>query len=217
MIDKQLIVDKITRAGEVAADSLVPPGTAGYQPPQPGLGYDPARARSLLAAAGFPGGAHFPPVSFLYNEYEMNRFIGIELQSMLARELGVTLSLRPQENKVYLNSLNRLDYDFARSSWIGDYNDPNTFLDLFVTGGGNNRTGWSDPAYDALIADAAREFDQTRRFDLFRRAEHLLIAEQTPICPLYYYVGIQIYNGTRFGGIQANLLDEHPLKAIYRR
>lgn len=217
VMDKRLIVEKITRAGEVPADSLVPPGTAGYEPPPSGVKYDPARARALLAAAGFPGGAGFPPVGFLYNDYDVNRFIGVELQAMIARDLGIRISLRPQENKVYLKTLSTLDYDFARSSWIGDYNDPNTFLDMWLAGGGNNRTGWASPAYDALIAQAAREPDRERRFDLFRAAERMLISEQTVICPMYYYVGIQLYNDKVWGGIEPNVIDEHPIKAIYRK
>ncbi len=92
---------------------------------------------------------------------------------------------------------------------------PNTFLDMFVTGGGNNRTGFASPQYDKLIADAAREVDQKKRFDIFRQAEHMLVSEQAPICPLYYWVGIQFYNGDRLGGIAANLLDEHPVAKMY--
>jgi oligopeptide transport system substrate-binding protein len=215
VIDKQLIVDKITKAGELPAYSFVPPGTAGYDPPKPGLVYDPPRARQLLADAGYPGGAHFPPVSFLYNEGELNKYVGIELKSMFERELGVSMSLRPQENKVYLNTMSQLDYDMARSSWVGDYDDPNTFMDMFVTGGGNNRCGFSNPEYDRLIAAAAQEQDKNKRFDIFRRAEKMLVSEQTPICPLYYYVGIQLYWPDRVGGLQSNVLDEHPLRKMF--
>lgn len=214
-VDKRLIVEKITKAGEIPAYSFVPPGTAGYQPPTPGLGYDPERARRLLAEAGYPGGAHFPAISFLYNEGEVNKYIGIELKNMFERELGISMSLRPQENKVYLNTMSSVDYDIARSSWVGDYNDPNTFLDMFVTGGGNNRTGFSNARYDSLIAQAASATDQNARFAIFRQAEQMLVSEQTPICPLYYYVGIQLYSGDRIGGMQSNVLDEHPLREMF--
>jgi oligopeptide transport system substrate-binding protein len=214
VIDKQRITEKITRAGEIPAQSLVPPGTAGYDPP-PGMTRDPDLARRLLAEAGYPSGAGFPLISYLYSEGELNEAIAVELQSMFKRELGVDVSPQRQEWKVYLRSMSSLDYDICRSSWVGDYRDPNTFLDMFVTGGGNNRTGWSNATYDQLIAAAARELDQSRRFDYFRRAEHLLVNVEAPICPLYFYVGIQLYDGSRLGGIQTNLLDEHPLREMF--
>jgi T5SS/PEP-CTERM-associated repeat protein len=120
-----------------------------------------------------------------------------------------------QANATTINSMSRLDYDIARSSWVGDYPVPNTFLDMFVTGGGNNRTGWSNPAYDKLIADAASETDPQRRHEILREAEKLLVCEQMPVCPLYFYVGIQLYDADKLGGIAGNVLDEHPLKAMF--
>jgi oligopeptide transport system substrate-binding protein len=216
VIDKNLLVEKITRAGELPASSLVPPGTAGYESP-PGLTRDPEQARRLLAEAGFPGGKGFPRISYLYKgDSDLDRDLAVEIQGMVKRELGIeNFELQPQEWKVYLRSLSALDFDIARSSWVGDYKDPNTFLDMFVTNGGNNRTGWSSVHYDQLIALAARELDPKKRFDIFREAERILVDEQVPICPLYYYVGIQFYNGERLGGIQANLLDEHPLREMF--
>ncbi|MDQ3623925.1 MAG: peptide ABC transporter substrate-binding protein [Verrucomicrobiota bacterium] len=215
VIDKELIVTKITKAGELPADSLTPPDTAGYYPP-PGPRRDVARAKQLLAEAGYPGGKGFPIVYYLYKgDSDLDRDIAVELQGMFGEHLGVQIQLRPQEWKVYLNSLSQLDYDLCRSSWVGDYKDPNTFLDMFVTGGGNNRTGWSSPRYDELIAAAGVELDREKRFAIFQEAEKILISNEAPICPLYYYVGIQFYDASRLGGIEANLTDEHPLKSMF--
>ena len=215
VIDKQSIVDRITRAGELAADSFVPPGAGGYEPFGQCGERDVEEARQLLAEAGFPGGEGFPMVNYLYSEGELNEAIAVELQSMWRQLLGVNVQLLRQEWKVYLNSMSRLDYDIARSSWVGDYPDPNTFLDMFVTGGGNNRTGWSDPRYDQLIAAAAAETDRPARYEILREAEKLLVCEEMPVCPLYFYVGIQLYDSKKLGGIQGNVLDEHPLKAMF--
>jgi len=215
-VDKQYLVERITRAGERPAMSFVPPGTgAGYEPP-PGYERDVVKARQLLAEAGFPEGKNFPVVYYLYRaDSDLDQDIGVELQNMFRRELGVTIQLARQEWTVYLNSQQGLDYDLSRSSWVGDYNDPNTFLDMFVTGGGNNNTGWSNKRYDELIAAAGRENDRDKRFAIFREAEKILVTDEAPICPLYYYVGIQFYDPERLGGIEANLLDEHPIKAMY--
>ncbi len=215
VVDKPYLCEKITRAGEVPADSFVPHNTAGYQPP-PGLARDPERARKLLAEAGFPGGTGFPIMYYLYKSgADIDANIAVELQATFNRELGVNIQLAQQEWKVYLNSLSNLDYDLCRSSWIGDYKDANTFMDMFVTGGGNNQTGWSNKTYDQLIAAAGKELDSQKRFELFRQAERILVSDQATICPLFYYVGIQLYDETRLGGIEANLIDDHPLKSMY--
>jgi oligopeptide transport system substrate-binding protein len=220
VIDKQYLTEHIARAGEVPAHSFVPPGAgAGYEPPPMYESATPAarqQARQLLAEAGFPEGRGFPVVYYLYrSDSDMDQDIAVELQSMFRQELGVTVQLARQEWTVLLNSQQTIDYDISRSSWVGDYNDPNTFMDMFVTDGGNNETGWSNKHYDELIAAAGRENDQEKRFGMFREAEKILVTDEAPICPLYYYVGILFYDAERLGGIEANLLDEHPLKAMY--
>jgi len=215
-VNKQEIVERITRAGESAAQGFVPPGLDGHIAPE-GLPYDPEAARALLAEAGFPEGRGFPLVRYLYSEGGLNEAIAVELQSMWRQKLGINVSLARQEWKVYLNSMNSLDYDIARSSWVGDYPDPNTFLDMFVTDGGNNRTGWSSKAYDDLIADAARAADPSARLQILAEAERLLVMKDVPICPIYFYVGIQLYDANKLGGIEPNVLDEHPIKSMFRK
>lgn len=216
VVDKDLIVNKITRAGEHPASSLVPPGTPNYTPP-PGLERNVELAKKLLAEAGYPDGKGFPRVNYLYDDKELNEKVAIEIQNMLSRDLGIEVGLQKQEWKVYLNSMSQLDYDFCRSSWVGDYADANTFLGCFVTGDGNNRTGWSNAAYDKLVADANREPDVEKRAGMFREAEKILISDEAPICPLYFYVGIQFYDDKKIGGISPSLLDNHPLKDMFRK
>ncbi len=215
-IDRNVIVQKITRGGEAPARSLVPEGISGYQP-YPGIDYNPEQARKWLAEAGYPGGKKFPSVSIMYNASQQHAAIAVEVQAMWKRELGVDVELRQQDWPTYLRDMDLLNFDVVRSSWVGDYADPNTFLDCFVTGRGNNRTGWSNPRYDQLLGMAGVESNPQKRFDDMREAEKLLVSEYPPIAPLYFYVGMLCYDPDRLGGIEGNILDEHPIRTIYRK
>ena len=154
-------------------------------------------------------------VSILFNTMEAHRQIAVEIQAIWKENLGIEVELENQEWGTFLNSRDRLDYWICRSGWIADYPDPNTFLDLFVTDGGNNQTGWSNKRYDELIAMAGRERDQKRRMEIFREAEEILVVKEMPILPIYFYVVIMLYDDNRIGGIYPNPLDEHPLKYVF--
>jgi oligopeptide transport system substrate-binding protein len=130
--------------------------------------------------------------------------------------LGVEMRLRQIERKIFYAAQSRLDYDVAASSWVGDYNDANTFLDLYTSNSGNNRTGWKNPRYDSLIFEANRLTDLNRRAELFQQAESLLIAKDVPVVPLYFYAGFVYFNDNRIKGIFPNILDEHPIQNIWK-
>ncbi len=219
-IDKQRITRKITRAGEIATDHFTPDGVARYHPPK-GLGYDPDRARKLLAEAGFPGGKGFPRFQYMYNAAsggaaQVHEKIAVEMQEMWRDELGIDVELQPTEWKVYLANQSKMDFETCRASWIGDYNDADTFLNIFLSNSGNNRTGWKNERYDELIHQADCENDLAKREKLFQEAETILVRDENPIIPLYFYVGFSYYNDTKIKGIYANILDNHPLNAIWK-
>jgi oligopeptide transport system substrate-binding protein len=218
-IDKRRLVEKVLRGGEPVADHLVPDGTANYQQAA-GLGYDPALARRLLAQAGYPDGKGFPHCSYLFDAAsggeKIHEKVAVELKEMWSKQLGIDIELKQMEKQVYQAAQKNRDYDLSRSTWIGDYNDPNTFLDLFRGDNGNNRTGWKNARYDALMDEANNQVDLTRRAALLREAETILVREQTPIIPIYFYVGFNYYNPARIKGIYPNILDDHPLNAIWK-
>jgi oligopeptide transport system substrate-binding protein len=145
---------------------------------------------------------------------KLHEEIAIELQQMWHDTLGIDMDLRQLEWKVYLSAQSHLDYQVARASWIGDYNDANTFLGMFVTGDGNNETGWSNPRYDALIQQANEQTDLKKREQLFQQAETILIRDDLPIIPIYFYVGVNCFDTNKIQGIYQNILDDHPLQAI---
>jgi oligopeptide transport system substrate-binding protein len=214
-VDKDRIVERITNMGEKPSSHLVPPGIPGYEPPA-GLGYDPEQARQLLAEAGFPGGKGFPRVQYLYNTQATHEKIAVEMQEMWRRDLGINIELRSMEFKVFLPAQSNLEFDMSRSSWFGDYNDANTFLDLFLSNNPNNRTGWKHERYDELIRSANAELDAEKRVQLLQEAEIILVREEVPIVPLFIYVGLQYYDAGKVKGIHQNLLGEHPFRAIYK-
>jgi oligopeptide transport system substrate-binding protein len=114
----------------------------------------------------------------------------------------------------YLNAQSQLDYDLSRSGWVADYNDANTFLGLFTSNDGNNRTGWKNAQYDDLIRQANQEPDLKAREKLFQQAETILVRDEVPIVPIYFYVGINYYDTNKIQGIYPNVLDNHPLQSI---
>jgi oligopeptide transport system substrate-binding protein len=136
---------------------------------------------------------------------------------MWRRNLGIQVELRSVEWKVYLNDQAAMNYDLSRSAWIGDYTDPNTFLDLFMSNNGNNRTGWKNQRYDALMLQANATADIAQRALLLQQAEALLIREELPIVPLYIYVGFNFWHSKEISGVYNNSRDEHPVRTIQKR
>jgi oligopeptide transport system substrate-binding protein len=183
-IDREAIVGNITRAGQRPAYNFCPPSDAFASRAR--LQGDVDEARRLLAEAGFPGGRGFPRLQLLFNTSENHRAIAEAIQQMWRRELGVEIALTNQEWKVYLDAQDTLNYDLSRAGWIGDYPDPATFMDMWVTGGGNNDTGWSSPDYDRLLAASQEAPDDPARFEIYHQMDELLMRE-IPIIPIYFY------------------------------
>ncbi len=201
VIDRNYIVNQISRAGETPAGGFVPNGI--YDAEGPGSDFrevggdyysmDDAdyaakcdRARELLAEAGYPNGEGFPIVEYLYNTADNHRAIGEALQNMWQTELGVQVTLTNQDWAVFIDTRKNGDFTFARHGWIADYNDPITFLDMWITTSGNNDAQYNNSEYDALIAKAKATVDVTERMSIMHEAEDMLMAEHV-VAPIYFY------------------------------
>ncbi len=211
-LDREEIATKIMGAGEIPCLSLVPPGIEGYQA-QESFPEDPVEARRLLAEAGYAEGKGFPRLDILYNTSEAHQAIAELIRKQWQQELGITIKTRNEEWASYLSSQRQMQYNVSRRAWIGDYTDPNTFLDMFVTGGEQNNTGWGDPDYDRLIREAGRQSDPDERFKLLQQAERILM-DDLPILPIYFYVSKNMVK-PHVRGFHNNLQDVHPLWAIW--
>jgi oligopeptide transport system substrate-binding protein len=215
-IDAAAICENVLRAGQEPAHSLVPPGLPGYEEVRL-TGYQPDVARRLLAEAGFPGGAGFPKLSLLFNTSDQHRQIAEVAQQQWKRELGIDIALQNQEFKVFMVNTQNLDYDLARGGWIGDYLDPNSFLEIWISGSGNNRTGFASADYDSLIRRAARTLDSAARMRLLAECERVVTEQECILLPVYYYVVTNLYDPERFEGLEPNLMNTVDLRHVRRK
>jgi oligopeptide transport system substrate-binding protein len=261
-IDRELITKSVLGLGQAPAYTFVPPGLPGYAPPPTAIRYDPAQARRLLADAGYPGGKGFPRIGILYNTSEDHKRLAEVVCDQLRRTLGIDANAYNQEWQSYLEATRALKFDIARAAWSADYVDPNTFLDMFVTNGANNQTGFSSGLYDRLIRVAgdvsllARDPEpllaklrepepvrrllaqsqtgssterqkarETLRLTLLREAEAILVEDEFPIVPVYFYVngllkqprvrGYSMQTLRDDGSLGPNLQDAHPLRDVW--
>ena len=185
-IDREEIV-RILKGGEIPALSWIPQGMFAYNS-SIGLRFDPAEAQRLLAEAGYPNGRGLEPVTAVFNTGPVNTLVAENLQYQWRRTLNVVVRLDNMEWKVYLERLKTDPPALFRLSWGADYPDPDNFMALFTTDGGNNRTGWGNRHYDALIRRAASEPDHGRRFQLYNEAQRILVEREVPIIPLFVAV-----------------------------
>ena len=165
----------------------------GYPQPK-GDAFDPEQARKLLGEAGYPvtrtGDGFecekFPAagLSLIYATHTANKALAEFMQAQWKQNLGITISLSNMESKTYMAARSKLDYKgFALALWGADYMDPTTFLNLFLTPGADNGSGWWDQKYVDLLEEANHTLDRQKRYELLAKAEKFMLDAQ-PVIPI---------------------------------
>ncbi|WP_312665057.1 peptide ABC transporter substrate-binding protein [Pantoea sp. CTOTU49201] len=189
-IDRRIIAEKVLGTGEKPAWHFTPDVTAGFTPMKSYLQQHSqqelnAQAKALLTAAGYGPGKPLH-LTLLYNTSESHQKIAIAVASMWKKNLGVDVTLQNQEWKTYIDSRNSGNFDVIRASWIGDYNEPSTFLSLLTSTHTGNIARFRSADYDAVITKASTETSVAARNTDYNKAEQI-IADQAPIAPIYQY------------------------------
>ncbi|MBI2854525.1 MAG: peptide ABC transporter substrate-binding protein [Chloroflexi bacterium] len=186
-VDRAAFVDKVRAGVGKVALSWVPPGIPGYDA-NLGKDYDfnPAKAKQLLADAGYSDVSKLPPIKFQYADAGGNKVIAQFLQGQMKDNLGIDISLEPMEPKSFSQMFGQKKQTWVFISWTGDYPDPDNWLpDLFGTGLGANRNEYSNPAFDALAKQAKGELDNAKRIQIWSDAQKLVI-DDAPMVTLHY-------------------------------
>ena len=196
-LDQQTIVDKITQGGQIPAEGAVPVGlvdeTGAEYRDKVGkqVEYNVEEGKKLFAEGLAEEGMTVEQFNaagnvLLYNTSEAHKKIAQAAQEMWRTSLGIEIGLENVEFQVKLDREKAGDYQISRGGWIGDYMDPMTVLDLWLTESSFNDANFFNAKYDELIKGAKATADQNIRFNNMREAEAILM-EEMPIIPVYFY------------------------------
>lgn len=219
-LDRETIAAKVLGRGEEPAYNLTRAGTAGFVPYVPewsklDQAARVAEAKKLLAEAGY---SESKPLtfSFLYNTSEQHKKIAVAAASMWQQALGfVKVNLENQEWKTYLDSRRNGNYQIARASWCGDYNEPSTFLNTLQSANSSNRAFYKNADYDALLAKTLQaDIDDKERTRLYTQAE-AQIDKDSAVIPVYGYVNSRLVKPHIGGYSTEDVLNELPSKRLF--
>ncbi len=219
-LDRETIAAKVLGRGEEPAYNLTRAGTAGFVPYVPewsklDQAARVAEAKKLLAEAGY---SESKPLTFnfLYNTSEQHKKIAVAAASMWQQALGfVKVNLENQEWKTYLDSRRSGNYQIARASWCGDYNEPSTFLNTLQSANSSNRAFYKNADYDALLAKTLQaDIDDKERTRLYTQAE-AQIDKDSAVIPVYGYVNSRLVKPHIGGYSTEDVLNELPSKRLF--
>ncbi len=215
-VEREWIADQVIGIGNLPAWGLLPPGLAGQKAYKPDWANWPREQRLSTARKLLPEAGYGPknPLEFeiRFNSSAEHRRVSVALASMW-KPLGVEASLFNSEAALHFAALRQHDFALARSGWIADLPTPENFLLVHQTANGSgNYSGYDNPEYDRILAQAIAEPDASERKALMYKAE-ILLAEDTPILPLYFYVTRSLVS-KRIAGWENNISNVHPSQTL---
>ncbi|WP_141903430.1 peptide ABC transporter substrate-binding protein [Lysinibacillus sp. Y5S-8] len=216
-IDRQSLIDNVTKGEQKPALGMVPIAVHGFEEDR---GYykdnDIEGAKAALEAGMKELGITNPAdikINVSYNTSEAHASIAQFIQEGWTKNLGITVGLDNSEWQVYLEKLNQLDYQVGRMGWVGDYNDAYTFLEMYDTAAnGNNDTGWENAEYKKLLDQSNTEADPAKRLELLKQAEKIAVSD-FPVIPIYYYTNLSVVQDY-VKNMKADILGNISLKEV---
>jgi oligopeptide transport system substrate-binding protein len=209
-IDRSQIV-KMMQGGQKPLSGWIPYGMFGYDA-KAGLAFDPVLAKKLLKEAGYSDSNPLPKIQLSFNTLDAHKKIAENVQAQLKENLGISLEIKNEEWKVYLETLKVNPTHMYRMGWVADYPDPNNFFEIMLSYGTNNRTKWKNKDYDKLIEDAVAIIDdKPKRLEMYAKAHKILVTDEAPVFPIYTAVGQNLI-GDRVVSFPTNVMYEFRLK-----
>ncbi len=193
-VDRDIIVNNVLGAGQIAAYTFTPGATAGFEVPEvPAATMTQeernAKAQALMAEAGY--GADNPlKLEILYNTSEAHKSIAIAVSQMWKQTLGVEATMGNMEWQTFLEARGNGSFEISRAGWCGDYNEASTFLDLMASGSGYNDSKFNNARVDELLASAKTMEDPSANYT---EIEHI-VSEEMPVIPIYHYAAAFMLN-----------------------
>lgn len=194
-IDRQGLIDNVTKGEQKPGSGLVPLTMTGFEEPADYFKSNDIEAAKAALEKGLTElGLDSPAdlkIKLSYNTSEAHAAIMQFVQQGWSKNLGIDVSLDNSEWQVYLEQLDAGEYQAGRYGWLGDFNDPINFLEIYKRDGGNNQTGWTNEEYTNLLNQVATETDEAARTQYMKDAEEILMSE-FPISPIYFYTNLSV-------------------------
>jgi oligopeptide transport system substrate-binding protein len=216
-VDRQAIVQSITKMGSITAAGALPTGMAGHDPDLEGYHYDLDKAKSLLAEAGYPNGTGFPAVSLWSVSKADSAKAELAAYQRYLADLGLRVDIHVAPDwPVYRDMLEQGKLPMFRLAWYADIPDPHNFLwPLLHSTSPTNRTFYRNPKVDQLLSDASKELNDTQRVVMYREVERIVM-EDAPWIAQHYHVLERLFQ-PYVQGIEISLLGDRaiPMKKIW--